>query len=986
MANGPLGGFMPTPPSPGQPPQVKLETSAESRGTFNKFLGTLPKNGAIAPIQTGVMSSSTAPVSPMTDNVNIFQPQMSQMAPMPMPAPMSMPMMPMTPSGRPVQNFFSGGEIDSFVDDSDGGNNFSSGNDNDDNYESFVGDDPDFSYNPDTGGFDVADRPDVSDNEQQQNIQDSQTFIDTPFSAPSVIDTRGRTNIRNVGARSNLRYDPQFTANLLQQRGLDPQGFMAPSDFSQTTQGGGSVAAPTLSSGLPSFGTGTDFLRERELAKLRPQASVSPVDVNPLSIPLAPTTGDFYGDLLDDPLGLGFNTAGLIDSNRAAQQMRSPENFQQIARLPTVVPGAGGSQDIPGLRAFGGFGDPVRPVGSIEDDLIAGRGKGANINNPGNIRSGGGFDGEIGETRDGFAIFDNLQSGVNAINTLTNTYGAKRNIDTVEDFAKRYSPVGRENTPTEVAGKIQVLSNALNVFPDEKVDFTDPDVQAKLTPALMTTEIGRNKTDDVLNILSGFSPSPLARDQTTDFNPNITSDPNQLGSLDPIGRTASAPNVEPEAFDMFGNRMSELTGQKGISIGNEAMQQQVDNSLAQDALDARGDLDSINYSALSPAPVDEGIVPVGEFDVRSPAVGEATDRGGRFGRALANDFLSARRMPGTAVDDFLNPATVTQNISPENTAARIARNNRTINEIRADLGSRVPDTALETLADRRDRSVQGPPKMPDTVLDIDTTFDPITLDDRLTTISPDILSSIGREQRIDDANTFRSTVPDAAKIFGGRQIQTTPIDFASVVGDDVEPELDVADIVGDITQERVADILNRPDQFKETFKIGDTEFPNLIATLANKAGSFFDRRLFDGIVSKGLDAVVDPDTGRIIGAKDEFGNLIEGRDLERFEAGDDNEDPIKRFLRKATEEKDEDDMIKKPPNQIGGGVPDPVRDPVPTVVKSKFPESTASFTPVDFDGGNLNDLIAKITGVPAPRTLQEGGVVNAVDNFLTKVA
>ena len=52
MANGPLGGFMPTPPSPGQPPQVKLETSAESRGNFNKFLGTLPKNGATTTIQT----------------------------------------------------------------------------------------------------------------------------------------------------------------------------------------------------------------------------------------------------------------------------------------------------------------------------------------------------------------------------------------------------------------------------------------------------------------------------------------------------------------------------------------------------------------------------------------------------------------------------------------------------------------------------------------------------------------------------------------------------------------------------------------------------------------------------------------------------------------------------------------------------------------------------------------------------------------------
>ena len=75
MANGPLGGFMPTPPSPGQPPQVKLETSAESRGAFNKFLGTLPRNGAVAPIQTGVVQSSTAPVSPMTSNVNIFEPQ-----------------------------------------------------------------------------------------------------------------------------------------------------------------------------------------------------------------------------------------------------------------------------------------------------------------------------------------------------------------------------------------------------------------------------------------------------------------------------------------------------------------------------------------------------------------------------------------------------------------------------------------------------------------------------------------------------------------------------------------------------------------------------------------------------------------------------------------------------------------------------------------------------------------------------------------------
>ena len=140
MANGPLGGFMPTPPSPGQPPQVKLETSAESRGAFNKFLGTLPRNGAVAPIQTGVVPSSTAPVSPIAGNVNIFQPQMSQMT-----------AMPMMPPVQPVQMMQFGGEAE----------------------ESIVGDDPDagFDFDDDTGSFDVAEQPDVTQDEQQQNMK-----------------------------------------------------------------------------------------------------------------------------------------------------------------------------------------------------------------------------------------------------------------------------------------------------------------------------------------------------------------------------------------------------------------------------------------------------------------------------------------------------------------------------------------------------------------------------------------------------------------------------------------------------------------------------------------------------------------------------------------------------------------------------------------------------------------------------------------------
>ena len=55
-------------------------------------------------------------------------------------------------------------------------------------------------------------------------------------------------------------------------------------------------------------------------------------------------------------------------------------------------------------------------IDTVADDLVRGRGLGENINNPSSLRAGGGFDGEIGRTRDGFAIFDSMQSGVDAIN------------------------------------------------------------------------------------------------------------------------------------------------------------------------------------------------------------------------------------------------------------------------------------------------------------------------------------------------------------------------------------------------------------------------------------------------------------------------------------------------------------------------------------------------------------------------------------------
>ena len=83
----------------------------------------------------------------------------------------------------------------------------------------------------------------------------------------------------------------------------------------------------------------------------------------------------------------------------------------------------------------------------------------------------------------------------------------------------------------------------------------------------------------------------------------------------------------------------------------------------------------------------------------------------------------------------------------------------------------------------------------------------------------------------------------------------------------------------------------------------------------------------------------------------------------------------------ADEDKKKEDKDDQPPNQIGDVVIRDPEPPKPTVVKSTAPASTASFTPVGFNVGNLNDLIARITGVPTPRRMQEGGTVAAVDRI-----
>ena len=110
------------------------------------------------------------------------------------------------------------------------------------------------------------------------------------------------------------------------------------------------------------------------------------------------------------------------------------------------------------------------------------------------------------------------------------------------------------------------------------------------------------------------------------------------------------------------------------------------------------------------------------------------------------------------------------------------------------------------------------------------------------------------------------------------------------------------------------------------------------------------------------------------------------------DTSDDGGDPLilRRPIAKPIEEEDDGD---KPPNVIGGG--DPITPPAsgPVVVDSPFTSNVGDYTPVGFSAGDLNKLIAQLTGVAAPQSMAQGGVagyaggglISAVDNFLASV-
>ncbi len=67
-----MGGFMPTPPAQAQPPQVKLDSTASSRGTFSNFLKNMNGATSLNPPSMAPSMGVTSPMLAPAANIDIF--------------------------------------------------------------------------------------------------------------------------------------------------------------------------------------------------------------------------------------------------------------------------------------------------------------------------------------------------------------------------------------------------------------------------------------------------------------------------------------------------------------------------------------------------------------------------------------------------------------------------------------------------------------------------------------------------------------------------------------------------------------------------------------------------------------------------------------------------------------------------------------------------------------------------------------------------
>ncbi len=112
-------------------------------------------------------------------------------------------------------------------------------------------------------------------------------------------------------------------------------------------------------------------------------------------------------------------------------------------------------------------------------------------NNPGNLRGGGQWQGMTGTDPQGFVQFDNPQDGIRAAQINLANQTKLHGINTLQGLISKYAPPSDGNNVPSYVSRVAQQSG---LDPNGTYDFSDPNVQAKILPAMFGVEAGGTPT------------------------------------------------------------------------------------------------------------------------------------------------------------------------------------------------------------------------------------------------------------------------------------------------------------------------------------------------------------------------------------------------------------------------------------------------------------------------------------------------------------
>jgi len=1012
MVNGPMGGNMGTPPVAPQPPQVSFTTTAESRGGFNNFLKSIPPTTAMTPLPPMGSPQMMPPMggNPM-GNIDIFnqpmgmmginQPQMNPMMQPPMQQqPMNMGMMqqPMmmangggvpprrteimgqdhmlsyiTPeeggilkalggSGAPgpmgIPSFYGPGGpgddgTDPSDDDGDGEAGAGEGTSESDISDAqaasggYGGDnDPDDAMSAANQAADMS-TTNSNTNTDDDNYSDTDfggfsnySPVDSPTSTSGTSGTKGFTNVTNVGPSSNVAYSPQFSADVAQSRGLDPSVTMSPEDYSMTTQGQAAAQAEM-----------DDAMAIDQAINQAPAATNIAAAYSPQAFGLGLT--------LDDPLGLGVVTgygpavdaqvSGMYNATANPQsgtQMAGP-GFDSAGNLSTV------SADKTGLS---NVADAMKGGSMLSYDPVA---NSYSYTNPqGNVTKGGSFSVDPSSNTapaSGIAAMsmpvgrpDNLVSrslGIDVTNpaemmALEDTLRDNVQLGLTMDDVNINTPAGQIEEDKETAGFMNaVLSGQV----DTPSGFYDaPDITAGLdlsqvAPSSNVNAFSTDRSPGLMSAVFGPNVGSALGGLTVDEAMGLAgiTDPSQTG-------TGFMPSPNATQAEINANIADQVSQTLGLNqnVAPSTTTFSVNPADFTGLMSSRDALSAPTTNSVVEAAIKDAVPSRSISDILG-AMNQKTD----LQSQVANSFARAGVQPFSP--DVFDPTNqqisdMEQTIGPEVASGF------------SSIGSGVsPSFAAEQVAQAE---VDQAPSS--NSLGFASNQGIPGYDFSMTDVNPSIAVEAGGKGI--GANVNTSPAPAGYEEMVGKAYSGTPIG-------------------------QIESFYNAPTTMTQ---LGMP--PGMINSALSVVENMAKDQIAADLISGNYTAITDSN-GNITGSRNPAtGEVQSGMDFNAPDTDDDNEsNPL--ILRPISKSKKEEEEKKDgSPGVFGGGSADP-KSSGPLVVDSPFTSNVGKYTPVGFDAGDLNALIARLTGISSPKSMAKGGVIGyqgggqvmqALDNLL----